>query len=423
MNKKYLGLLILFFIAFGCSEEDTINDSKNEIEYPQESGEKPNLIREPYLQMIRPTTATITWKTDSLAVNCQVVLENVSSGEKILKSGSLIEHENKVFNEVNFTNLNPDNKYNYSIYSNGHLLANGQDYFLKTAPENKALAFSFYALGDIGAKEFESFAQEPANRISELQTKPDFGLGLGDIVYPKGESSNYDNHLFKPFQKVFKNIPFYPVPGNHDWQTDPEKNFEVEWNLPNNEHYYSFNYSNTLFIGLDSSNGGFYEYEQQVTWLKNTLKENEGEFDWIVVYLHHGGRSCTYKRDYEHVINLYDIFANNKVDLVLNGHAHTYERLKPYDENGNIDPSTTSHNSYSQLDNQFISITIGAGGKIKNGWAPDVNNPDNCTDGSIVAYTEHVPSFGLFSIEERKLTFKAINSYTGETFDEFSITK
>ncbi len=34
------------------------------------------------------------------------------------------------------------------------------------------------------------------------------------------------------------------------------------------------------------------------------------------------------------MIALYEIFAKNDVDLVLNGHAHTFERLKPYDANG-----------------------------------------------------------------------------------------
>lgn len=421
MHKIILALSLLLFLS--C------HSTKNLKEVPQNEngleafGEMPVLLRQPYLQMVRPTTATITWKTNAIAKSCHVVFNEKTKAELRSETGQLVVHEGNTFNEVKIENLDPETAYSYAIYSNGHLLASGNDYHFTTAPDNQSTAFSFYALGDIGEKEDISFAKEPATRIRELTVKPDFGLGLGDIVYPKGESKNYDIHLFKPFQEVFKNIPFYPVAGNHDWMSDPEKNFDKEWSLPGNEHYYSFAYSNALFIGLDSSDGGFFNYRKQIAWLEKTLAGNTDVYDWIFVYLHHNGKSCTYKKDYEHVKSLYEIFANNKVDVVLNGHAHTYERLKPFDEFGNVDNSKTNQDDYSNLQQRFISITIGAGGKIYTHWEANPSNPNNCEDGSIVAHSEHVPSFGLFSIDGKKLNFKGINSFTGETFDNFSITK
>ena len=222
---------------------------------------------------------------------------------------------------------------------------------------------------------------------------------------------------------MFKNTPFYLVPGNHDWFSDPENNFEKEWCLPNNEHYYSFTYSNALFIGLDSSNGGFFKREEQIKWLKQTLIANKGKQDWIILYLHHNGKTFTYKKYYQHVKSLYKIFADNNVDLVLNGHAHIYERLKPYDGEGNIDVAISNQAQYTNLKNRFISITIGAGGKINEKWKVDLNDPRNCKDGFIVAYAEHVPSFGLVSVNGKELNFEAINSLSGKMFDRFSISK
>ena len=65
------------------------------------------------------------------------------------------------------------------------------------------------------------------------------------------------------------------------------------------------------------------------------------------------------------------------MDLVLNGHAHTYERLKPFDANGNV-ATSNNHSSYGDLKDRFISITIGAGGKLKEEWQADPTNKDNC---------------------------------------------
>lgn len=415
--------MILLLLFSSCKTTSIRKNKRIKVEKIEAFGVKPELAREPYMQMVREDSAIITWKTDGISSNCHVEFVEKVSSETFVEKGYVTPHEGFMFNEVYISNLNPKTTYSYSIYSNGHLLASGDDYHFTTAPDNKKEAFTFYALGDIGAKEKGSFAKEPATQITELAKKPDFGLGLGDIVYPKGESKNYDNHLFKPFQEVFKNTPFYPVAGNHDWLSDPEKNFTKEWALPNNEHYYNFTYSNALFIGLDSSDGDFYNVEEQTAWLKQTLRDNEGRYDWTVVFLHHNGKSCTYKKDYEHVKSLYEIFAANNVDIVLNGHAHTYERLKPYDGDGNVDMARANETNYNNLENRFISITIGAGGKLNRKWKADPNDKDNCDDGTIVAHYEHVPSFGLFSIDGKTLSFNGINSKNGKIFDEFSIKK
>ncbi|WP_194767895.1 purple acid phosphatase family protein [Tamlana sp. I1] len=415
---KRIALILVILLSFSACK--SAKESQPEL---VDLKAEPVLIRQPYLQMVRPNTVTITWKTNAVTGHCKVVYNDLNSLEENEVAGKLVLHEGDKFNEVVIKNLKPQTAYNYAIYSNGYLLASGKDYFFTTAPDNKNTAFSFYALGDIGAKEKQSFAIEPATRITELGIKPDFGLGLGDIVYPKGESKNYDNHLFKPFEKVFKNTPFYPVAGNHDWLSDPEKNFEKEWALPDNEHYYGFSYANAYFIGLDSRNGGFFELEKQTKWLNKELKKVQGKYDWIIVFLHHNGKTCTYKENYHHVENLYPIFANSNVDLVLNGHAHTYERLKPYDASGNVDRSVTNQSEYKNLENRFISITLGAGGKLNKKWFPDPFNLEHCKDGTIVAHAEHVGSFGLFEINGKSLVFKAYNSFTGTVFDSFTIKK
>lgn len=393
-----------------------------------------DLIRQPYLQTAWADSVSIIWKTDNTTKNCELKYSYTEEKKFLLfwkrkiektetKSGKLIPHAGAILNEVVLRKLKPGTKYQYEIYSNGKQLAAGKDYYFVTAPVKKGEQFSFFALGDIGERiKKKSFAGKAANQINQLALRPDFGLGLGDIVYPRGQSKVYDEQLFQPFENVFKNTPFYPVLGNHDWLSEPDNNFEKEWRLPNNEHYFDFEYSNAYFIGLDSRDGNFYDINNQTEWLKDKLLKAKGKHDWIIVYLHHNGKSCTYKKDYKHVIKLYKIFSEYGVDLVLNGHAHTYERLKPYNGLGEV-AIENQHDNYHNLENAFVSVTIGAGGKLKEAWEPDTDNIENCADGNIVAHSEHVGSFSVVEIKDKKLILRGINSFTGEEFDKFEITK
>lgn len=391
---------------------------------------KEKLIREPYLQAVWADSATVSWKSPMEITNLKLYYGTQKNNLNQQAIVSCKNHQGVKLVEAVAKDLKPDTKYYYQIKASDEVVVKGNDYYFISAPI-KQRKFTFYAMGDIGANH-GSYAGNSAEQIHKLSERPDFGLGLGDIVYPKGESEMYDVNLFDPLKEVFKNIPFYPCLGNHDWYVAKQKgsynvsvvdhNFGQEFKLPNNEHYYGFEYLNTYFIALDSRDGNFYDIDNQTVWLKERLERIKGKYDWVVVYLHHNGKTCSYKPDYKHVMKLYDVFAKGNVDLVLNGHAHTYERLKPYDKDGHV-IKTKNLNHFSKLKHGFISITTGAGGKLNSKWEPNVSNAKNCIDGDIVAAYGHVPHFSLFEIDGKKLKMKAINSLNGDVFDEFMMSK
>jgi hypothetical protein len=407
--SRQVVIIPLFAIVaiFGCKEPIPVSDTVE-------------LTRQPYLQNSFKDSISILWNTNSAKV--AYVKYGFSENLDHEAQGTAFADGKIVRNTVTVKGRKRGKKYTYAIYTDSIQLASGPEYHFVTEPENHTDPFSFYAMGDIGEPvETGGFPEITSHQINRLVQRPHFGIGLGDIIYPDGESSVADPYLFKPMEVILKNIPFYPALGNHDWHVDPDQNFEKEWKLQNNEHYYSFDYANAHFIALDTRSGSMFEKDKQLAWFENDLKQAQGKYDWIFVYFHHNGITCTYKPVYKDVVEMYPLFARYNVDIVFNGHAHTYERLLPLDKAGKvIEKWQVPQYSYPEIKDGFIQITTGAGGKLRSGWQP--YKLGDCPD-DIVAAVGHTGHFSLIDIDGKNLKLKAISSMGGAVLDSLIIRK
>ena len=411
MRKKSVGyvfiLTLLFATLFSCGVK-----------------KMPILKRSPYLQSAIADSVTVLWRTDK-ANTARVFYREVGTNFWMKQFGQLRKTaDGSLENEVTLKGLKSGFRYEYEVQTNRKKM--GDTYSFKAPNTQEDKEFTFFAVGDIG----EPIAEEGTpdmlgNSLATVRGRYDFGLLLGDIIYPDGKSSLYDTNLFQYFTEVFPYIPIFPVLGNHDW-FDPDQNYVKEWKLPNNEHYYSFDYGGVHFVALDSKKGEMYQYDQQVAWLKEDLKKAAGKYDWTVVFLHHNGNSCTYKKDYEGVVSLYPIFEEYGIDLVLNGHAHTYERLKPMNGNGKPIPAYADQvGIYKNIDG-FISITAGSGGKLRgvgNDPDPYTPNPDGCRHPKLTAKAVHDWVYLEITVNNKELVGKAFTTRNRELVDEFRISK
>lgn len=370
-------------------------------------GESISLIRQPYLQLAFADSTTILWRTSGgTAAQVRYRAEGdkawqTQQGRVSTTNTGLTE------NEVILTGLRPATVYQYRIATAGREWKSKQ-YRFRSPVAATDTAFQFFAVGDIGEPiELEGTPQQLNDALLSGPQDFDLGLLLGDIVYPEGRSENYDDRLFRHFATYFPTTPVYPVLGNHDWH-EPEENYFKEWKVPGDRHYYSFRYANAHFIALDSGpKGEMYDHDRQLAWLEAQLQDKRAGDDWTIVYLHHNGKSCTYKEDYAGVMSLYPILNRYGVDLVLNGHAHTYERLNPM--NG---------------PDGFVSITIGSGGKLRGKMGdpkPFTPDPENCRHPNLVAKAVHDWIYLGFSISGKRLTATAYATSDNRVVDTFSI--
>jgi acid phosphatase type 7 len=418
MIRNFVGFLFLVTIISvinGC-------DGETEAEYYNNMTDPPlKLIRQPYLQNNLADSITIAWKTTNAAKSC--FIEYGFDTGKMMKANGIIERQRiNTMNYVTLKGLIPDKKYHYKIYTNDTLLDDDEGNFFYSSNTFKD-SFSFFTVADAGQPpSWNGHSDETAERIIELEKLPNFGLGLGDIVYPEGESEKADAYFFKPFQQIFNHVPFFTIPGNHDHKSKLSKNFKEEWISPGNEQYYSFDFGNAHFIGLDSGDDfGFTDCDTQMEWFENDLQNAQCKYDWIIVFLHHHGKTCSYKGDENDVLRIYPNLAKYNVDLVLNGHIHTYERLMPMDSLGYALPQYKYNEFvYPEIKDGFISVTAGTTGRVSSSASQE--DLTSCSDELVVRAINKL-SFVYIQVEKRKLMFELISSETNKVLDHFMIDK
>ena len=94
---------------------------------------------------------------------------------------------------------------------------------------------------------------------------------------------------------------------------------------PTGKLYYDFHWGDTHFIALDSTNASD---PNQMAWLTQTLSASTSL--WKIVYFHHPAYSSGFYGGYRYIQeNFVPLFEKYKVDLVINGHDHDYERTQP----------------------------------------------------------------------------------------------
>ena len=211
----------------------------------------------------------------------------------------------------------------------------------------------------------------------------EFALLLGDNMYGGETAVDFEKKFSGPYKELLaQNVKFYAALGNHDQAL--QTNY-VNFNM-NGKEYYRFKKGNVAFYALNSN----YMDKKQVKWLEDELAKDTS--DWKVAYMHHPPYSSGGKHGSDDQLReiIEPIFVKYGVNVVLTGHDHFYERIKP------------QKGIY-----YFVS---GAGGKLRTG---DIKKGTGLT---AKGYDRDM-SFMLFEVVNGKqMHFQAI-SRTGETVD------
>ncbi len=199
---------------------------------------------------------------------------------------------------------------------------------------------------------------------------PELFLHTGDIVYDSGTEQEFIDKFFTVYSNLLSEVPFYGSIGNHDYTTELAGPYKELFETPTNgddEDYYSFNYDNTHFVSLNS-NLDYSVSSTMYNWLDDDLGDTSKK--WVVVFFHHPPYSSgSHGSTVDMQTTLVPLFEEHNVDLVLNGHDHSYERFDPINEvqyivtggGGNtLYPEGTPipESAFFLSENHFVGLTI-----------------------------------------------------------------
>ena len=207
---------------------------------------------------------------------------------------------------------------------------------------NKEGSLKFGILGDFGTGTGEQY--QMADQMAKLHGRFPFEMivTVGDNLYGSERPQDFVRKFELPYKALLDaGVKFYASLGNHDAREQARyKLFNID-----GKTYYTFKApkEDVRFFALESD----YPKPEQIAWLERELESSREK--WKIPYFHHplyssGGRhgsDLTLRRTLE------PLFIKHGVSVVLTGHDHFYERIKP--QNG------------------IVYFVVGAGGKLREG--------------------------------------------------------
>jgi 3',5'-cyclic AMP phosphodiesterase CpdA len=188
---------------------------------------------------------------------------------------------------------------------------------------NKDGSFKFSVLGDFGTGERPQY--QLAEQMAKLHAwfKYDLVVLVGDNIYGAERPQDFQKKFEIPYKPLLDaGVKFYGSLGNHDAR---EQRYYKLFNMEGKLYYTISPRPHVRFFAFEST----YPEPEQIRWLEKELAASNE--DWKIVFFHHPLYSSGDRHGSDVRLRevLEPLFLEHNVSVVLNGHDHFYERVKP----------------------------------------------------------------------------------------------
>ena len=321
-------------------------------------------VTEGKVQLVAKANATAADFTGDAVVivpadaNTTVPLHYAISTSGILKAARL--DKNTAFRYVSHKalaeNLKPGTDYSYRVGYEGHW--SDIAHFRTADTQQGEFSFIYMTDSHIQNQEYVDAARLCAQAVAKNEKNARFCVFPGDFV-DTGTDNNSEWEWERWFDEVMKPVimqmPIVPTDGNHDdspllnytyhFNTDTTFNLETKVRPQFAGINYSFSYGNLQLIAFSEQDfwRGDYDYETLTSeylerdlggWFRRQVAKAPNA-QWRVGLVHKNLFSGSdHQRDKETPLlraTLLPVMKDCKIDMVLQGHDHTYEIIGPVD--------------------------------------------------------------------------------------------
>lgn len=285
------------------------------------------ITKGPWVQRVTPTTAIVRVEVEPPGP----VSVELGLGRAAADGGAPHTFESaepRALHSIPLEGLSPSTRYTYTVRAQGQSKMGG---LLTAPPEDSGAAFRFLVYGDNRSDD----AAHAAVVRAMVPVASDFLVHTGDFV-ENGASPQQWQAFFDLEAPLMRERCLFSCVGNHELvdgkgreyvkyfgPTDPPPGAAAPPHLDG-----TFRWSNARFFLLNGMVG--YRSGADRAWLDEALRDADGEpgLVWRIVVLHHGPWSSGPHGDNRllHEAGIPALLREHKIDLVLSGHDHLYER-------------------------------------------------------------------------------------------------
>jgi 3',5'-cyclic AMP phosphodiesterase CpdA len=330
------------------------------------------------------------------------------------------------YHEATLVELTPETKYLYRV-GDGENWSEWSEF--QTASDRTDRPFSFVYFGDAQNDIKSHWSRVVRNGFREAP-RAAFFLHAGDLVN-RAESDAEWGEWFYASGFIHRTLPVIAVPGNHEMHrvTHPDtgvrtsrlsRHWRPTFAFPENgpaepktlaETCYFVDYHNVRIVALDSNTS----HREQADYLKKVLADAPG---WKIVTHHHPIYSASEGRDNPSLRELWQpIYDRYGVDLVLQGHDHTYARsgLRRHGQDSGeavVGDTNVPTGLSKQSDSGTVYVVSVSGPKMYD-LKPDLKMPSTA---------ENTQLFQVIHVDGDALEYRA-HTATGKTHDAFRLIR
>lgn len=273
----------------------------------------------------------VSWRCDSIITKAWVsILEKSTNIKQTIEAkGTIVKTPggSSAFYRAELKNLR-EGDYRYQVGNSG-----GLSDWREFTVQKKDDSLSFLYLGDIQDK-VNGLSDTIFSHINKKYPNLDFWMFAGDAV--ERPLDKYWEEFYSSGDSIFDRKPIIACTGNHEYYKAVFKRLDNRWThywpLPKNGprlfkgRACSWEMENASIISLDTDGiQGMGTYFAQFYWARRILKTTNKK--WKIVFMHHPVQSAGEGRSTIIMRILFKMmFDKYGVDLVLQGHDHSYSR-------------------------------------------------------------------------------------------------